>query len=45
MRAASDGKIDARESRELLKVCDQHLRAVVALRAKLVSLATEGMTS
>ncbi len=39
MRATGDGRIDEREARELLKECDQHLRAVVALRAKLVSLA------
>jgi hypothetical protein len=38
MRADRDGNIDASESRHLLKACDQHLRAVVALRAKLVSL-------
>lgn len=39
MRAVGDGKLDDREARDLLKECDQHLRAVVALRAKLVSLA------
>lgn len=39
MRAAADGSVNEYEARDLLKECDQHLRAVVALRAKLVSLA------
>lgn len=38
VRACSDGVIDDSEARELLQECDQHLRAVTALRAKLVSL-------
>jgi hypothetical protein len=41
MRAAADGVIDECEARDLLQRCDQHLRAVVALRAKLVGLANE----
>ncbi len=42
VRACSDGVVDHHEAREILQECDQHLRAVVALRAKLVSIATKG---
>lgn len=42
MRALSDGKITDIEARELLAELDENLRALVAMRAKLVSIMTEG---
>ena len=42
MRALSDGVVTPNEARELLAELDQNLRALISIRATLVSMTSEG---